>query len=254
MGFMDLANSGLLYALGILTALFIIAQSAFFLVRAWKRGKALGMPKEQMMKAIRSSAIFTIVPTLPIIIALLTMVKGLGIPVPWMRLSVIGSASYELIAADTAAKNMGLAGGIADPGMTAAIFTGVMWVMMIGIIWGLLFVIFGLKKLFKGVNKVSTTDRKWGEILITALFMGMIGTFLGSIVTPQLKAFIGLPGTGTALIPIIVLLASAGIMALFTWLSKRFKALAWVENFAMALSMVMAMGLAILCNTLMGGV
>lgn len=254
MGFMDVANSPLLYALGVLTALFILGQSVFFLIRAWKRGNELGIPREKMTKALRSSAVFTIVPTVPIIIALVTMVKGLGIPLPWMRLSVIGSASYELIAADTAAKSMGLAGGIADPGMTAGIFGGVMWVMMIGIIWGLLFVIFGLKKLFKGVNKVNSTDRKWGEILITSLFMGMIASFLGSIVTPQVMLFIANPGSGAALIPIIVLLASAGIMGLFTWIAKRFQPMAWLENFSMALSMVLAMGLAVLCNTLMGGV
>jgi hypothetical protein len=226
----------------------------FFLVRAWKRGLALGMPRETMMKAVRSSAIFSVVPTLPIIIALVTMVKGLGIPVPWIRLSVIGSAAYELIAADTAAKSMGLVTGIADPAMSPQVFSGVIWVMMIGIIWGLLFVIFGMKKLFKGVNKVNTADRKWGEILITSLFMGMIASFLGSIVTPQLMAFLQKPSAPAALVPIFVLLASAGIMAMFTWLSKRFKPLAWVENFAMALSMVLAMGLAVLANSLMGGV
>jgi hypothetical protein len=250
----DVANSGLLYTVAIITVLFILAQSLFFLIRAWNRGKALGVPKEQMMKAMRSSAIFTVVPTLPIIIALFTMVKGLGIPVPWIRLSVIGSASYELIAADTAAKSMGLAKGIADSGMSAAIFTGVMWVMMIGIIWGLLFIIFGLKKLFKGVSKVNTSDRKWGEIMINSLFMGMLATFLGSIVTPQIKTFLASPGAVTALIPILVLFASAGIMALFTWLAKRFKPLAWLDNFSMALSMVLAMGMAVFFNSLMGGV
>ena len=254
MGYLDVANSPLLYGLGVLTVLFILAQSIFFLVRAWRRGKEIGIPKDKMMRAVRSSAVFTIVPSVPIIIALVTMVKGLGIPVPWMRLSVIGSASYELIAADTAAKSMGLANGIADPGMTAGVFAGVMWVMMIGIIWGLLFVIFGLKKLFKGVDKVNTKDRKWGEILITSLFMGMIATFLGSIVTPQVLAFVKSPGSGLALIPIVTLFASAGLMGLFTWLAKKFQPMAWMENFSMALSMVLSMGIAVLCSTLMGGV
>ena len=215
---------------------------------------ALGVPREKLVKAVRSSAIFTVVPTLPIIIALITMVKGLGIPVPWIRLSVIGSASYELIAADTAAKSMGLTGGIADPGMSAAIFSGVIWVMTMGIIWGLLFIIFGLKKLFKGVDQVNTKDRKWGEIMINSLFMGMIATFLGSIVTPQVKAFILNPGALSALTPIFVLLASAGLMALFTWLSKEYKRIAWLDNFSMALSMVLGMGLAVLLQALTGGV
>lgn len=254
MSFADLAGSGLLYAAAIIIVVFILAQSVFFLVRSWRRGVALGVPREKMVKAVRSSAIFTVVPTLPIIIALFTMVKGLGIPVPWIRLSVIGSASYELIAADTAAKSMGLTGGIADPGMSAAIFSGIIWVMTMGIIWGLLFIIFGLKKLFKGVDKVNTADRKWGEIMISSLFMGMIATFLGSIVTPQVKAFISNPSALSALTPIFVLLASAGLMALFTWLSKKYKRVAWLDNFSMALSMVLGMGLAVLLQALTGGV
>lgn len=254
MSFSDLAGSGLLYAAAIIIVVFILAQSVFFLVRSWKRGLALGVPREKMMKAVRSSAIFSVVPTLPIIIALFTMVKGLGIPVPWIRLSVIGSASYELIAADTAAKSMGLAGGIADPGMSADVFSGVIWVMTMGIIWGPLFIIFGLRKLFKGVDRVNTADRKWGEIMINSLFMGMIATFLGSIVTPQVKAFIMNPGAISTLTPIFVLLASAGLMALFTVLSKKFKAMAWMDNFSMALSMVLGMSLAMLLQALTGGV
>lgn len=254
MRFTDVANSGLLYGIAALTVLFILAQSAFFLMRAWRRGKALGIPRERMMKAVRASAIFTVVPTLPIVIALFTMVKGLGIPVPWIRLSVLGSASYELIAADTAAKSMGLAGGIADAGMTASIFTGVMWVMMVGIVWGLLFIIFGLRKLFVGVHKINSADRKWGEIVVSSLFMGMLAAFLGSIVTPQVKAFALAPHEPAKLVPIITLVASAGIMAFFTWLGKRFKGLNWLDNFSMALSMVLSMGLAVLANSLMGGV
>jgi hypothetical protein len=58
---------------------------------------------------------------------------NLGKYFPWLRLSVVGSAAYENMAADMVAKASGLA-GIADPGFDLPIFTMAMWVMSIGII------------------------------------------------------------------------------------------------------------------------
>ena len=39
---MDFKSDKFMYFLGALVVVFVVAQSVFFLVRAWKRGKALG--------------------------------------------------------------------------------------------------------------------------------------------------------------------------------------------------------------------
>ena len=53
-------NSTFLFILAGLVILFVIAQSVFFLVRAYRRGKALGMDMKQIRKTILSTAVFTL--------------------------------------------------------------------------------------------------------------------------------------------------------------------------------------------------
>jgi len=38
-------------------------------------------------------------PAVAIVISVITLSKDLGLPLPWLRLSVVGSLSYETIAA-----------------------------------------------------------------------------------------------------------------------------------------------------------
>ena len=56
----------------------------------------------------RSSAIFSIIPSLPIIVSYLLLVPALGRYFPWLRLSVVGSAVYETMVANMAAEAFGL--------------------------------------------------------------------------------------------------------------------------------------------------
>lgn len=41
---MDFKESGFMYALGGFIVIFVLAQSLFFLIRAWKQGKSWGCP------------------------------------------------------------------------------------------------------------------------------------------------------------------------------------------------------------------
>jgi hypothetical protein len=92
-------NSGFLYLVAVIVILFILAQSVFFLIRAYKRGKEIGMDVKKLRKTITSSAIFTVAPAVSILLGVLTLSKFLGLPLPWIRLSVIGAITYELPAA-----------------------------------------------------------------------------------------------------------------------------------------------------------
>ena len=81
----------------------VLAQSVYFLVKAMRRAKAIGMDKKIISKTIKSSAIFTIAPAVAIVITVISLSQALGIALPWLRLSVVGSLSYETIAAANAA-------------------------------------------------------------------------------------------------------------------------------------------------------
>ena len=125
-------NSTFLYGLAVVVIVFVLAQSAFFLVRAYKRGIELGISKEKLKKTIVSTSVFTIAPAISILIGIITLSKFLGIPLPWIRMSVIGALTYELPAATSTANALGisLAETITDP----KVYSAIAWVMTLGIL------------------------------------------------------------------------------------------------------------------------
>jgi hypothetical protein len=157
----------------------VLAQSAFFLVRAVKRANELGISKQTIRKTISSSAVFTIAPAIAVLVGVVALSKSLGIALPWLRLSVIGSITYETVAAGNALEAAGTSAGttITDP----SIFVTIAWVMTVGISAGLILVPFVTKKIQSGVNKIGMKDKKWGEIFNNAMFLGMISAFLGYV-------------------------------------------------------------------------
>ena len=109
---MDFKSDSFMYGLGICIVLFVIAQSVFFLVRAVRRAKALGIETSTVKKTISSSAVFTVAPALAIVATVITLAKALGIVLPWIRLSVIGAIQYEVPAAEAAVEAFGISCGI----------------------------------------------------------------------------------------------------------------------------------------------
>lgn len=233
-------NSLFLYGLAVCVILFVLAQSIFFLVRAYRRGMELGMGAAKLKKTIVSTAVFTIAPAISILIGVVTLSKFLGIPLPWIRMSVIGAITYELPAATSTANALGLslAEMITDPKVYAAIA----WVMTLGILPSIILPPILMKKIQGGVVNLKNKDSKWGDIFMTSLFLGMISAFLG-MVFADIRS--GLEGW----IPIFVLLASAAIMAGLGILITK-KNMKWLETYALAISMVGAMVFAVVITPL----
>ena len=219
---------------------FVLLQSVVFFIKAWKRGIALGMQKQALLKTVGSSALFTIAPAFAILLGVIALSNALGFPLPWLRLSVIGSLTYETTAAAAAANAVGasLSQRITDP----KIFSAIAWVMTLGIIPGLVLVpLFG-KKIEKGISNIKSKDSKWGQIFLSGLFMGMISAFLGLVFA---RVHEGLMGW----IPVFVMLASAVLMMLCGLVRKLFKA-KWIEDYALPISLLGGMALSIPITTL----
>lgn len=235
-------NSPFLYGLTAVVVLFVLAQSAFFLVRAARRARQLGISRQTITRTITSSALFSIAPAVAILISVITLSKFLGLPFPWLRLSVLGALTYELPAATTTATAMGLA---TDTAVTSAsAFSAIAWVMTLGIIPGIFLVLFGLKKIQKGLVSIKTKDSRWGAIFMDALFLGMITAFLGLVFADVRK---GLPG----LTPVAVALVSAVLMAVCGLLIKKC-GWKWLEQYALPLCMLGSMAAAIPLANMMG--
>ncbi len=240
-------NSPILFVLvGAIIAL-VMAQSVFFLVRAIKRAKELGIGKDIVRKTISSSAIFTIAPAVAVLVGVVALSKSLGVALPWLRLSVIGSITYETVAAGNALEAAGSSAGatVTDP----AIFITIAWVMTVGIAAGLILVPFVTKKLQSGMNKIGMKDKKWGEIFNNAMFLGMISAFLGYVFCD-----VGLiiKGDTSGLIPVCVMAVSAVVMAICGLLATKLK-IRWLTDYALPMSLIVGMASAIPFTALLGG-
>ena len=228
-------NSTFLYLMAAFIILVVLSQSVFFLVKAWRRARELGMDGITLRRIASSSAIFTIAPAIAILLGVITLSHAMGLPLPWLRLSVVGALTYELPAAEMAATAAGvsLAETITDP----RVLSTIAWVMTLGIIPGVIIYLFFGKKIHGGVFKLGGKDKRWGEIFMSALFLGMVSAFLGMIFA---NVRFGLAGW----IPVFVMLCSTIIMSVLGFLCKK-KNISWLENYALPLSMLSAMALAI---------
>lgn len=240
-------NHPILYVIvGAIIAL-VLGQSVFFLVRALKRAKELGIESATVKKTVSSAAIFTIAPAIAVLVGVLALSKSLGVALPWLRLSVIGSITYETVAAGNALEAAGMSAGttITDP----SIFITIAWVMTVGIAAGLVFVPFVTKKLQSGLSKIGMKDKKWGEIFNNAMFLGMISAFLGYVFCDVGLIF---KGDTSGLIPVCVMAVSAVVMAACGTIATKAK-IRWLTDYALPMSLIVGMASAIPLTMALGG-
>ncbi|MCQ2387270.1 MAG: DUF5058 family protein [Clostridia bacterium] len=263
-------NSWIIFLfVGIIIA-FVMGQSIFFLVRALKRAKQKNMDSSVIKKTIASSVVFTIAPAIAIVIGVITLSRSLGVALPWLRLSIIGSLSYELVAAQNAmtATGANLEATVTDP----QIFVTILSVMTLGIITGLILPQLFTRKLQKGLISIENRDKKWYDIFSNAMFIGMISAFLGFIFSNIDRLWKSTNGVVTViknnkkagtqtistftntsgLVPVFVMLSTSLLMCVFGILSKKTKA-RWINDFALPICLIAGMALAIAFDALLGG-
>ena len=256
-------NHPVLFVLAGLLVAVVLGQSVYFLLKALKRSKELGMDQKKLMKTIRTAAIFTIAPAVAIVISIITLSKKLGLPLPWLRLSVVGSMSYETVAANNALSAMNLSLGSSAP-LTAQQYVNILLVMTISIMLGIWLVPVIGKKLLGGMSSLSNRDAKWADTFSNSLFIGMISAFLGFVfcdvsrlwdpstrfVTEtimqngeEVKQQVAVSAT-SGLIPVCVMVVSALIMVVCGLLMRKPK-LKWLSEYALPISLVLGMAAAI---------
>ena len=267
-------NHPVLYVLAAVLIAVVLAQSVFFLCKALKRSKELGMDQSKIKKTIKTAAIFTIAPAVAIVISVITLSKKLGLPLPWLRLSVVGSMSYETIAANNALSAMGQSLGSETP-LTAQQYVNVLLVMTISIMMGIWLVPAIGRKLQSGMQGMGNRDAKWADLFSNSLFIGMISAFLGFVfcdvsrlwtadknghVTVMVKQFLEdgtqqqVPVTYTAtsgLVPVFTMVVSALVMIVCGLLMRKPK-LKWLSEYALPISLIAGMAAAIPLTALLG--
>lgn len=191
---LKIANSWWMYLLGIVVVIFVLVGCLFFIYRAVKEAKENNMDPSVLKKVAFNSAVFTILPSISILIGVVALSGKLGIPLPWIRLTVIGALHYEGTAAQTvidAFRNLGVTS------ITNEVFVTIAFVMTLGILTGPVYCLFGFKAYDKKVlDKAKVKDEKvpenaevnstveakpkknFGSVLFAAVFIAMISSFL----------------------------------------------------------------------------
>ena len=228
---------------GILVAV-VLGQSVYFLIKALRRSKELGMDQKKIKKTMLSAGLFTIAPAVAIVISVIVLSKSLGLPLPWLRLSVVGSMSYETVAATNALQAMGQS--LSSSNITAQQYVNVLLVMTISIMMGIWLVPVIGKKLQKGMSGLANRDAKWADLFSNALFIGMISAFLGFVFCDISRLWNPVEGYSatSGLIPVCVMAVSAIVMVICGLLMRK-KGFKWLGEYALPISLVLGMAAAI---------
>lgn len=234
MSYQEVSESSLLYVLVIVSLLIIAAICVYYLLLCMRKAKEMGISKQKVNEIIKSTAIFSIVPSIAIAIGLVTLVIVIGIPYAWFRLSVIGSVSYELMASNMALSALKLDLSNAD----ADAFGLIMWVMCVPITSTVLANIFVCKPMHLGTMRVGSGDKKWGALSQTTFMTALLVV----LIVPMI--FGGLVG-------LLTFVTSALIAVVVSMLAKKTGA-KWMNDFILAICLIGAMGMSIVYTNLLG--
>ena len=227
MTFSSIMNSPLLYILVAAGIGYVLIFSVLTLRRSYKHALKLGMEKGKVRGVITSAMVYSVVPSLSIVVGLFSLAAVLGVPWSWFRLSVVGAVTYELMAADMVATGAGYEsvaalGAAGDPNIVGT----VMFVMSISILGGIVGVLLFGKGIQKNMAKVRGKG-PFGVLAISVLQLALMAVFLPSMVT-------------SGAVYIAVLLTSAVVAILHQLVIKK-TGWTWLGNFVMADSLILGM-------------
>ena len=252
-------NGAFMYLICGAIILLVAVICVIFAVRAYKAGKAMGIDVSKMKRVITASATFSILPGIGILLGVIALSGSLGTPWPWLRLSVIGALHYETQVAEAASEAVG-AGKLSASTMTAEGFTTIALLMCFCIIWGMVLMIFNgksyvtrlsggsAKKKDSGDSGQKKSTAGFGDIAMTAMFIGLVSAYIASYIGTIASSEGVLTFKGSWL-SLAVAAVAALAMAAFLYIKNKTKA-DWIDSFSIAGSMLIAMASAILLGGL----
>ncbi|MDD6155940.1 MAG: DUF5058 family protein [Lachnospiraceae bacterium] len=233
----EIISSPLLLILVVIGLVYIVGFSLVYLKKAYSRCREMGISKEELKSVIKSSVVFSIVPSLSIVVGLFALISVLGVVWSWWRLSVIGSLSYESLIASSVTSAIGYASPAEMlENATGREFGVVMILMSIGMLSGFFVLIPFGKKLSMSVNKTKEAST-WKYVLSGTFMLCLFAVYVPVLLFGDtIQAAVMITG--------LVIAVALGILA-----SKSPK-LRWLSEFVMAFSMIGGMISAILWTQL----
>ena len=185
MNAMQIANSMPMWIACGVAVILVIAQAAIFVKKAFEAGPKVGLTKEQMQKAVKSSALTSVGPSVVILSGMLSLLISVGGPMAWMRLSFIGSVMFESIAAGIGTGSVGVALGVDE--LTPLALTMAVWTMILGSIGWIVFSTFSADKMDKVQKKMSGGNSAVMGLISTGAMIGVFGSMVAQRVVPMNK-------------------------------------------------------------------
>lgn len=233
----DIVNGKPIYVMVIVSILIVVVFALVSLIFAKKRAKELGFTDEQINKVIKSSAVFSIVPSISIDIGLASLSTVVGTPWAWFRLSVIGALFYELTAASMVTSAAGYT-NMSDfiNGTDVNLVPAIYMVMSISIIVAATANIFLGKSYHKGVTKFKNKSGAEGTLLIGYSTLAMV------MVLSLAQLFKGT-------VSILVFITSYLVSILMIQLAKKYN-IGWMKEFVLAFALIIGMALSLIFESL----
>ena len=224
----EIFNDAWLYAAVFVIIALVVLQCIVYMRKAWKRALGLGIAEQDLKNTLMSGITISIMPTLPVLIVFLALTPLLGSPLPWLRLSVIGSAHYESYAAGIAVQSVGeelLPGAVSIEGWIVAA-----WVMTVGgsacVLWSSL----AIKPISMMYEKL---EEKMDKKFVYAVGAGALAGIMAFVTVSF--GLSDISGKG------VVFGISFLTGALLVYIHKQYPAKKWIGEYMMTISMLVAM-------------
>ena len=75
-------NHPIIYVIVALLIAVVLGQSVYFLIKALRRSKAIGMDQKKLRKVMINAAVFTIAPAVASVVSVAVLSQTLGLPLP----------------------------------------------------------------------------------------------------------------------------------------------------------------------------
>ncbi len=232
MNYTEICNSVWMFLYVGALLLAVILQCLVFMKKAWKHGLEIGLNNAQIKKGLTTGITISIMPTLPVLLVLLSLMPLLGTPLPWLRLSIIGSAYYETYAATTALECVGEAFEVGS--YSAAGWIAAAWVMTVGgsacVLWSSITI--------KPISMIYEKAEKIDMRLVLSIGAGCLAGVMAYVSVSY--GFSAMSTKG------VVFGISFAVGALLVILHNKMPKAKWMSDYLMTISMLVAMAAACL--------
>ncbi len=173
MDYLQISNLPIFWLLASVTVLVSVVQTVLYIRQAKKATIHCSLNPQIPKQAFKIGLISSIGPACGVFIVMVGLMAGIGGPIAWQRLSIIGAAATELTAANLGAEACGVVMG--GEGYTLQVLAVSWFAMALNGAGWLLFTGIATPGLEKIRNKMSGGDIGWLSAMSVACSIGIFG-------------------------------------------------------------------------------